>query len=239
MTLLALCLLAAQGGQPAQAQTTAQTTAQTAVDVELVIAIDSSASIDSREFALQMAGIAAAFRDPEVVAAITSGPESRVAVAAIFWAESGYPVDVSPWHVLADAADAERFAWEMERWPRRVEGGTGIGTAVFHGVKALEHNAIEGKRRIIDISGDGREMTMREFYITSPQARAMALSRGITINGLAILNDEPDLDRYYRDHVAGGPGSFVMVAREIEDFAEAMRRKLIREFEFLPLIGLL
>ena len=239
MTLLALCLLAAQGGQPAQAQTTAQTTAQTAVDVELVIAIDSSASIDSREFALQMAGIAAAFRDPEVVAAITSGPESRVAVAAIFWAESGYPVDVSPWHVLADAGDAERFAWEMERWPRRVEGGTGIGTAVFHGVKALEHNAIEGKRRIIDISGDGRETTMREFYITSPQARAMALSRGITINGLAILNDEPDLDRYYRDHVAGGPGSFVMVAREIEDFAEAMRRKLIREFEFLPLIGLL
>ena len=109
MTLLALCLLAAQGGQPAQAQTTAQTTAQTAVDVELVIAIDSSASIDSREFALQMAGIAAAFRDPEVVAAITSGPESRVAVAAIFWTESGYPVDVSPWHVLADAADADPF----------------------------------------------------------------------------------------------------------------------------------
>ena len=117
--------------------------------------------------------------------------------------------------------------------------GTGIGTAVLNGVKQLEYNAIQGKRRIIDISGDGRETAMREFFITSPQARAMAISRGITINGLAILNDEPDLDSYYHQQVTGGPGSFVMVAREIEDFAEAMRRKLIREFDYRPLLGLL
>ena len=225
--LLALCILTF----PARAQTT--------VDVELVIAVDSSASIDSREFAFQMAGIAAAFRDPEVVAAIGSGPQRRIAVAAIFWAESGYPVDVTPWQVLADAADAEGFADLMEHWPRRIEGGTGIGTAIFHGVKQLENNAFEGRRRIIDISGDGRETAMRDFYITSPQARAMAVSRGITINGLAILNDEPDLDRYYYENVTGGPDSFIMVAHEIEDFAEAMRRKLIREFEYRPLISLL
>ncbi len=224
--LIALCALAVH---PA--------IAQTAVDVELVIAVDSSASIDDREFALQMAGIVAAFRDPEVVAAIGSGAHHRVAVAAIFWAESGYPSDVTPWHVLADAADAERFAGLMERWPRRVEGGTGIGTAVLNSVKQLEYNAFQGKRRVIDISGDGRETTMREFYITSPQARAMAISRGITVNGLAILNDEPDLDSYYHEQVTGGPGSFVMVAREIEDFAEAMRLKLIREFEYQPLLG--
>ncbi len=223
--LIALCIL------------TFPARAQTAVDVELVIAVDSSASIDDREFAMQMAGIAAAFRDPEVIAAIGSGPHSRVAVAAIFWAESGYPSDVTPWHVVADSADAEGFADLMERWPRRVEGGTGIGTAVFHGVRQIDYNAFQGKRRIIDISGDGRETTMREFYITSPQARAMAISHGITVNGLAILNDEPDLDRYYQDQVTGGPGSFVMIAREIEDFAEAMRRKLIREFEYHPLIG--
>ena len=227
--LYSLCIWALLGAAPARAQT--------AVDVELVIAVDSSASIDDREFALQMAGIAAAFRDPEVIAAIGSGPYSRVAVAAIFWAESGYPSDVTPWHVVADSADAEGFAGLMERWPRRVEGGTGIGTAVFHGVRQIDYNAFQGKRRIIDISGDGRETTMREFYITSPQARAMAISHGITVNGLAILNDEPDLDRYYRDQVTGGPGSFVMIAREIEDFAEAMRRKLIREFEYHPLIG--
>ena len=229
--LLAILALTIQGIAPGRAQT--------AVDVELVIAVDSSASIDEREFALQLAGIAAAFRDPEVVTAIGSGPRNRVAVMAIFWAESGYPSDTTPWHVLANAADAEAFAGLMAGWPRRVEGGTGIGTAVLNSVKQLEDNAIQGKRRIIDISGDGRETTMREFFITSPQARAMAISRGITVNGLAILNDEPDLDRYYRENVTGGPGSFVMIAREIEDFAEAMRRKLIREFEYRPLLGLL
>ncbi len=228
--LCAVFALAVLGGNPTRAQTT--------VDVELVIAVDSSASIDDREFALQMAGIARAFRDPEVIAAITSGPHTRVAVAAIFWAESGYPSDITPWYVLADAASAERFAGLMERWPRRIAGGTGIGTALLNSVKQLDYNAFEGKRRIIDISGDGRETTMREFFITSPQARAMAISRGITVNGLAILNDEPDLDLYYRDQVTGGPDSFVLVAREIEDFAEAMRRKLIREFQYRLLIGL-
>ena len=228
--LLALCAPVLLAQNPAAAQT--------AVDVELVIAVDSSASIDEREFALQLAGIAA-FRDPEVVAAIGSGPRNRVAVMAIFWAESGYPSDATPWHVLADAADAEGFARIMERWPRRIEGGTGIGTAVLNSVKQLEDNAIQGKRRIIDISGDGRETAMREFFITSPQARAMAISRDITVNGLAILNDEPDLDSYYHEEVTGGPGSFVMVAREIEVFAEAMRRKLVREFEYRPLLGLL
>ena len=224
--MFALCALAAH---PALAQT--------AVDVELVIAVDCSASIDDREFALQMAGIAAAFRDPEVVAAIGSGPNKRIAVAATFWAESGLPSDATPWYVVATAEDAERFAQLMDRWPRRVEGGTGIGTALLNGVRQLEYNGIQGKRQIIDISGDGRETTMREFFITSPQARAMAISRGITVNGLAILNDEPELDGYYRAQVTGGPGSFVMVARVIEDFAEAMRRKLIREFEYRPLIG--
>lgn len=209
------------------------------VDVELVIAIDSSASIDDHEFALQLAGIAAAFRDPDVAAAIVSGPQGQVAVMAIFWAEAGLPSDFTPWRVIADAVDSEQFALSIERWPRRVKGGTGIGTAVLHSIQQLESNAFAGNRRIIDISGDGRETTMREFFITSTQARSMAILRGITINGLAILNDEPDLDTYYQDQVTGGPQSFVMIAREIEDFAEAMRRKLIREFEYRPLIGLL
>ena len=167
--LFALCALCALAAHPALAQT--------AVDVELVIAVDCSASIDDREFALQMAGIAAAFRDPEVVAAIGSGPNKRIAVAATFWAESGLPSDATPWYVVATAEDAERFAQLMDRWPRRVEGGTGIGTALLNGVRQLEYNGIQGKRQIIDISGDGRETTMREFFITSPQARAMARPR--------------------------------------------------------------
>lgn len=211
--------------------------AETVVDVELVIAIDSSASIDDHEFALQMAGISAAFRDPDVIAAMASGPRGRVAVTAIFWAESGWPADAMPWQVIADADDARGFARMIERWPRRIEGGTGIGTAVFHGVRQIEENQISSARRIIDVSGDGRETTMRDYYITAAQARTMAILRGITVNGLAMLNDEPDLDSYYRDQVVGGPGSFLMVAHRIEDFAAAMRRKLIREFEYRPVVS--
>lgn len=216
---------------------TTATAAETIVDVELVIAIDSSASIDNHEFALQMAGISAAFRDPEVIAAMASGPRGRVAVTAIFWAESGWPVDVMPWQVIADTGGAEAFARMIDTWPRRVEGGTGIGTAVFHGVRQIEENQLSSARRIIDVSGDGRETAMREYYITVAQARTMAILRGITINGLAMLNDEPDLDGYYRDQVIGGPGSFLMVAHRIEDFAAAMRRKLIREFEYRPVVS--
>ncbi len=211
--------------------------AETVVDLELVIAVDSSASIDDHEFALQMAGISAAFRDPDVIAAIGSGPEGRIAVTAMFWAEPGWPVDAIPWHVIADADAAEGFARMTEGWPRRIEGGTGIGTAMFNGIRLIERNGFSGARRIIDISGDGRETPMREYYVTVDQARAMAMSRGITINGLAMLNDEPDLDSYYRAQVIGGPGAFLMTAYRIEDFAAAMRRKLLREIEYQPMIS--
>ena len=211
--------------------------AETIVDVELVIAVDSSASIDDREFALQMAGIAAAFRDPEVIAAIASGPHGRIAVTAMFWAESGWPVDAMPWHVIADAAGAEGFARMVESWPRRIEGGTGIGTAVFNGVRLIEDNGLAGVRRIIDVSGDGRETTMRDFYITAGHARTVATSRNITVNGLAMLDDEPDLDAYYRDQVIGGPDAFLMTVHRIEDFAAAMRDKLIREIEHRPMVS--
>ena len=92
-------------------------------------------------------------------------------------------------------------------------------------------------RQIIDLSGDGRETTMREFRITPSLARNMAAGRGITVNGLAILDDEPDLDAYYRDEVIGGPGAFVEVANTIDDFARAMRVKLLREIEHRPVVG--
>jgi hypothetical protein len=216
---------------------TGQARAETVVDLELVIAVDSSASIDDREFALQIAGISAAFRDPDVIAAMSSGPQGRIAVTAMFWAEPGWPVDAMPWHVITDADGAEGFARMTEGWPRRIEGGTGIGTAMFNGVRLIEGNGLSGARRIIDISGDGRETPMREFYVTLGQARAIAMSRGITVNGLAMLNDEPDLDTYYRDQVIGGPDAFLVTAYRIEDFAAAMRRKLLREIEYQPKIS--
>jgi hypothetical protein len=211
--------------------------AQPIVDLELVIAVDSSASIDDHEFTLQMAGIAAAFRDPDAIAAISSVPEARIAVTVMFWAEPGWPVDATPWHVISDAGGAEDFAGMIESGPRRVEGGTGIGSAVFNGVRLIEDNQLSSPRQVIDISGDGRETPMREFYITVDQGRAIAMSRGVTVNGLAMLYDEPDLDAYYRDEVIGGPDAFLMVANRVEDFAAAMRRKLLREIEYQPMIS--
>lgn len=142
-----------------------------------------------------------------------------------------------PWQVISDAAGAEAFARTIDTWPRRIEGGTGIGTAVFHGVRQIEENQMSSPRRIIDISGDGRETTMREYYITAVQARAMAILRGITVNGLAMLNDEPVLDGYYRDQVIGSPDSFLMIAHRIKDFAGAMCRKLICEFEYRTVVS--
>ncbi len=207
------------------------------VDLQLILAVDCSASIDAREFDLQMAGIAAAFRDGEVVEAIRSGRFGRIAVAAIFWAEAGYPIDATPWYLVGDGASSAAFARTIERWPRRVEGGTGIGSAIFKGVKMIEASGYVSPRQIIDVSGDGRETTMREFRITPSLARNMAAGRGITVNGLAILDDEPDLDAYYRDEVIGGPGAFVEVANTIDDFARAMRVKLLREIEHRPVVG--
>jgi hypothetical protein len=203
---LAIGLLTAGGGVRAAAE----------VDLQLVLAVDSSASIDAGEFALQMAGIAAAFRDAGVVAATGSGPLGRIAVAAMFWAESG---------------------WDKDRTPRRIEGGTGIGHAVLYGVRMIEDSGFVSERRVIDVSGDGRETTMREFNITPGQARIVAMSRGITVNGLAMLSDEPDLGDYYRREVVVGFGSFVITASSIDDFARAMRLKLLREIEHKPILS--
>ena len=224
---LAIGLLIAGGGARAAAE----------VDLQLVLAVDSSASIDAGEFALQMAGIAAAFRDAGVVAATGSGPLGRIAVAAMFWAESGWGKDRTPWHVIAGPASAEAFARLIERYPRRIEGGTGIGHAVFYGVRMIEDSGFVSERRVIDVSGDGRETTMREFNITPGQARIVAMSRGITVNGLAMLSDEPDLGDYYRREVVGGFGAFVITATSIDDFARAMRLKLLREIEYKPILS--
>jgi len=215
----------------------APVSAETAVDLELVLAIDSSASVDDHEFALQMAGIAAAFRDPRVRAAIRSGPRGRIGVAAFLWAESGWPKAATPWFVIAGDADAEAFARTIETFPRTIEGGTGIGSAVMFGVRLFEQSAMVSPRRVIDLSGDGKETAFREWRVGPGQARFVASAHGITVNGLAILTDEPDLARYYRDEVITGPDAFVIAAATIADFARAMRDKLLRELTRRPVIG--
>ena len=206
-------------------------------DLELVLAVDASGSVDDQEFALQMRGIAAGFRDPKVREAIHSGPNGRIAVTLIVWADHQVPKDTSGWFLLAGDADAEAFARLVEGFPRRQNGATGIGEGVAAAVRAIEANGITGARKTIDVSGDGQETTPREFVVLMPQARVMALSSGITVNGLAIVNEDPALLDYYRNTVRTGPDSFIMAAADYADFAEAMRRKLIREIEYRPKVS--
>lgn len=211
--------------------------AEEVVDLQLVLAVDTSYSVDNREFALQMRGIAAAFRDPEVVGAIQSGPTGRIAVSMILWAESSKPKKITPWHVLSGPGDAAAYADMVDTLPRPFDGGTGIGRAIMRSIWHIEQSGFTSPRRVIDVSGDGRETTFREWSVSPGQAHVAAARRGITVNGLAVLSEEPDLTRYYRDNVIGGPGAFVMTARRIEDFAEAMRLKLIREIKGEVFLG--
>ena len=204
--------------------------ARTAVDLELVLAVDASGSVDETEFNLQLAGIAVAFRDVEVQNAIISGPRARIAVVVEVWADSSTQKDETEWFVLSGTGDCKRFADIVEHLPRRVEGGTGIGSAIARAVRLMEYNTIDAPRRVVDVSGDGIETPIREDVgILLPQARAMADSLHVVVNGLAITNEVQDLNIYYLDNVITGPGSFVMKAADYVDFREAVRAKLVRE----------
>jgi len=208
---------------------------QIPVDLELVLAVDASGSVDQQEFALQMQGLAAALRDPEVVAAIERGPLGRIAVALVIWAEHNRPKDSSAWALIQDSASAERFAATVAAFPRRVgNGATGIGKAIVYSGRLMQKNAYSAERWVVDVSGDGRETPADDFTVLLPAARAFAKAAGITVNGLAILNEDPALDDYYRRNVITGFAAFGETAADYESFAEAMRRKLIREIEGLP-----
>ena len=207
------------------------------VDLMLVLAVDASGSVDDSEFALQLAGIAAGFRDPKVRAAIKAGPEGRIAVELLVWADHQVPKDRSGWFVLASDREAENFARIVETFTRNQNGATGIGEGLAAAMRAIVASGFEARRRVIDVSGDGRETPAREFVVLLPQARAMAYEQGITINGLAITNEDPGLLSYYQNAVQAGPGSFTLPATDYEAFAEAMRRKLLREIEYRPAIS--
>lgn len=212
--------------------------ADEAVDLELVLAIDASSSVDEAEWALQREGYAAAFREPAVQAAIASGPHKRIGVAVVVWADATIPRWESDWSVLATPADAERFGAFMSALPRAVAGGTGIGAGLAAAIRRMERNGLTAPRQVVDVSGDGRETPPRENVVLIDMANAMARARGVTVNGLAILTDDPALATWYRDHVIAGQGSFVMTARDYRDFADAISRKLLREIEWQTRLSL-
>jgi hypothetical protein len=212
--------------------------AQTAVDLELVLAVDASRSIDEWEYGLQRDGYVAALTDPRVLKAITSGPVGRIAICYVEWSNSDEQAKLVDWTIVAGAADAASFAELLRNQPRRFYGRTSISGAIDFSAHQIASNAYAGTRRTIDVSGDGINNQGRQ--VTA--ARDDAVEAGITINGLAIINDRPQrfpnppipLDAYYRDNVIGGPGGFMMVVNGFQTFGEAITKKLILEIAGTP-----
>lgn len=204
-----------------------------AVRLELVLAVDCSSSVNHEEFVLQMEGIASAFEDPSVLAALAQGGERGIAVSLLQWSSARTQVAAVPWVHVADEADALAFAATVRATRRAVPGGaTAVGNAIAAAAALTRGNTYRGERTVIDVSGDGRsnEGGAPAF------ARAAANRAGITINGLAILNEEPELAGYYMAGVVGGPGAFLLTADAFEDFAVAMRRKLYFEIIGPPVV---
>ena len=152
-------------------------------------------------------------------------------MALLVWADATVPRWSSDWSVLAAPADAERFAALMQDLPRMAEGGTGIGAGLAAAIRLFDRNGFSAPRQVVDVSGDGRETPAREVVVLIPMAQAMARARGVTVNGLAILNEDAELATWYATTSWRAPGSFVMTAADYDDFSEAIAKKLIREIE--------
>jgi hypothetical protein len=200
--------------------------AQQATDLQLVLAVDTSGSVDERRFELQKQGYLAAFRNPRVLDAIRSGASRSIAVTMTQWTGPAMQLQTVPWTLLKDDQSVKRFAAAIEDVPRQLFfGGTSISGAIDHARALLPQSPFKSGRQVIDISGDGSNNRGRSVN----NARDEAAAEGVTVNGLPITAIEPNLERYYRDNVIGGPGSFVIAARNYETFADAILRKLIAE----------
>ncbi len=204
------------------------------VDLELVLAVDVSASVDTYEARLQRQGYLRALVHPTVIRAITSGEHQKIAVTYIEWAGSDKQHIVVGWTIIRDAASARAFAARISRTAPASEWWTSISGLIDFAIGRFAANRHKGDRRVIDISGDGRHNEGGNLKA----ARARALKAGITINGLPIVNNRPqpflggaqrNLDRYFKQHVIVGPGAFVIIARGFKDFGRAIRIKLVRE----------
>lgn len=200
--------------------------AQSQVDLQLVLAVDASGSVNEERFELQKQGYAAAFRNPRVLQAIRAGPRQSIAVAMLQWTGPAMHVLVVDWTLVRDAASANALADAIAAAPRELfGGGTSLSGAIDYAMEVLANSPYRGPRRAIDVSGDGSNNRGRAADL----ARDEAVQAGVVINGLPILTLEPDLDTYYRDNVIGGPGAFVVAVRSYEAFADAILNKLITE----------
>jgi len=204
------------------------------VDLELVLAVDISGSVDEVEARLQREGYIAALRHPDVIAAIQNGMLGGIAVTYVEWAGDHYQRTMLDWTVIENADDAHAFADALAETPLTTAHWTSLSGAIDYAAPLFEDNGIEGVRRVIDVSGDGYNNRGRPVQL----ARDQAVAAGITINGLPIVNDRlnpwggrppANLDRYYEELVIGGPGAFIVVAEDYTAFASAILSKLLLE----------
>jgi len=196
-------------------------------DVALVLAIDASGSINSADFALQMQGYATAFRDASVHAALQAA--GQVDIAVVIWADNAARSDILPFRRVIKAADAQSLARDLEQFPRQIANGlTGLARALNTSLDLVLAPGVCAERRIIDLSGDGRQVHFRGQEVGNDlrEVRARAQAMGVTINALAIETNDADLSAYFRQNVIAGTDAFVLTARTMADFAQAIVAKL-------------
>jgi hypothetical protein len=211
--------------------------AETEVDVALVLAVDVSRSMDPEEQELQRQGFMEAFRSSQVHDAIRNGMVGKIIVTYVEWSGVEYQQVIVPWTIIEDPESAMRFADGLGNAPIGRTRRTSISGAIDFGAKLLDQTGVEPIRRVIDISGDGPNSSGRGVIA----ARDEAVAKGITINGLPIMLKRPSgfgdmehLDLYYKNCVIGGEGAFLIPVRERQQFADAIRTKIIREIAALP-----
>jgi len=199
-------------------------TAGRAANVALVLAVDVSDSVTADRYILQHDGIARAFETPKLVEAIANAP-GGIEVLVLEWSDPDKIAVTVGWTRVANRASAAAFAAAVRATTRTSHGLTAIGAAMRAGAAAFDHMPEPAAHRVIDVSGDG----MANFGPSPAQVRDELVSQGITINGLAILTEEPWLAEYYSNNVIGGASSFCLVAENMDSFAEAMLKKLVQE----------
>jgi hypothetical protein len=197
-----------------------------AVDIALVLAVDGSASVTYEEFSLIAGGMAAALREPSIIAGLIGGPAKASMCSLLLWSSAGAQEVITDWTLIASEADAKAFADQVNNMPRIVKAGqTAIGEALLASLTLLGRIPDKPARQIVDVIGDGRS---NDGIAPGPIRDRMAAA-GITINGLCILHEEPDLLQSYTDEVIGGPGAFALTCQDYPAFAAAMKHKLARE----------
>ena len=200
------------------------------VDLQLVLAVDVSRSVDAQEYQMQKRGYVSAFSSRAVIEAIEGGLLGRIAVTYVEWSGNGHQRQLVPWTIVHDATSSLAFADAIVAAPRAFSDFTALGGAIDFAVQLFSSSGHESQRRVIDISGDG----ISNAGPPPREARDRALEAGIVINALAIVNEQWRLETYFTDNIVGGPEAFTVVASDFDDFRSAIVAKLVREIAALP-----